>query len=521
MCGIVGIAGNIIKEDHKAFRDMLLFDTVRGLDSTGVVVVPLVHNMGVRTDKEVGLPDNLFIKDTHKMFDGDGIVNISSKVIIGHNRAATKGAVNEDNAHPFSFGDVHGVHNGSLFSWESLEKDDDGTKFDVDSKAIYKTIADKGPEHLWSKMLGAAALVWWDNKKSRLFMLRNSKRPLYYFFGEKKDKIYWSSEPWMTTIAAARRGIKLHKNDEGKIMQYELEVDHLYEWNATATNCELVSKTKLEPLPTPKQTYDEEYYNNLFYGCGFRNGGGHTEKKEKTTTSRTGTSSRHILNLGWAKKFFKGAKETRGLKINLRYATSNGQRFCGVFSGPAPVDPDNKGRRSTYVEVYPQTPAQQAYLNKLIEESGINGVEFVVKSRMRYRQSTNSDHLVIWACSANDIKYCGPGNIGKKTPSKAEAEIKENKVVNLTPKPVVKDKTTNYDKDDLPAAKYFKSYNGIYIPRTDWERRYTKGAGCACCGNPLQIEDANEIQFLNHDSGVCPDCVSGGVFEKLTKGYSR
>ena len=89
MCGLVGVAGNIFTTDRKAFRNLLVLDTLRGDHSTGTATVSAGGKIEVA--KGVGHPYNLF--DAFKdIFDKDGIPKSSvSKVIMGHNRYATMG----------------------------------------------------------------------------------------------------------------------------------------------------------------------------------------------------------------------------------------------------------------------------------------------------------------------------------------------------------------------------------------------------------------------------------------------
>ncbi len=89
------MVGKITKNEKKMFRTLLIMDTVRGEHSTGVVIV---NDKGVPSIfKQVGNPYELF--DSMKYNSG---INGVCSALIGHNRYATKGAVNKVNAHPFN-----------------------------------------------------------------------------------------------------------------------------------------------------------------------------------------------------------------------------------------------------------------------------------------------------------------------------------------------------------------------------------------------------------------------------------
>ena len=201
ICGIIGCAGDLNLKDEKAFKNMLVFDSVRGEDSTGVAAV-VKHGGAVNIAKEVGHPFNLF--DTKRF---DKLMFPSNRVLIGHNRYATQGAVNAKNAHPFDFDGLVGVHNGTLQNKHVLE---DHKEFQVDSENLYHHIHLFGLKDAIKRILGAWALVWWDKDEETLNLLRNKERPLYLCYSEDVKRIYWASEDWMLDIALQRNDIKYH-----------------------------------------------------------------------------------------------------------------------------------------------------------------------------------------------------------------------------------------------------------------------------------------------------------------------
>src|SRR3546814_3133548 len=104
-----------------------------------------------------------------------------SLAFVGHNRFATKGKVNDLNAHPFHYGNIVGAHNGTLekSSWDALDKKL-GEDTDVDSQAIIKSIATFGIEETVPLLQGAWALVWFDMEAQTLNFLRKDERPLLW-----------------------------------------------------------------------------------------------------------------------------------------------------------------------------------------------------------------------------------------------------------------------------------------------------------------------------------------------------
>lgn len=200
ICGLVGVAGFIAAKEEKAFRDLLVFDSIRGEHSTGVASVGYNDTEVV---KAVGDPFELFNSAKYiKMMSG------VHRVLIGHNRFATQGAVNKRNAHPFEAGDIIGVHNGTLTNKHMLFE---AHRYVVDSEAIFNHINAKGIRDAVNTMCGAWALVWWNSLDGTLNFLRNKERTLFMARSKStvQDTIFWASEKWMLEVALSRNQIEV------------------------------------------------------------------------------------------------------------------------------------------------------------------------------------------------------------------------------------------------------------------------------------------------------------------------
>lgn len=198
MCGLVGMAGDIAKADKDAFRMLLHLDIIRGPHSTGVASVKMNGDWDLA--KKKGNAWDLFdSKEFNTLITG------VSYALIGHNRYATKGKVNNINAHPFEFEDVVGAHNGTIRGQHRLP---DHTRFEVDSENIFYSIQRDGLEETLSKLDGAYALTYWDKRTEEMVLVRNNERSLFYCFSACRNTIYWASEKWMLSVALSRAGIK-------------------------------------------------------------------------------------------------------------------------------------------------------------------------------------------------------------------------------------------------------------------------------------------------------------------------
>lgn len=198
MCGLVGIAGHLGRNEKEAFLDMLVFDSVRGNHSTGI--------LGVNITGECLLAKS--IGDPYVLFDRkqtDKVMFHAQTVLLGHNRFATVGNVSTNNAHPFEFNTLVGAHNGTLRNAWVLPS---AKEYPVDSQRLFLSIEEKGLAPSIGMTLGAWALVWYDKVNDSINFLRNEERPLYYCLSEDDKNVFWASEGWMLSAALTRNSIK-------------------------------------------------------------------------------------------------------------------------------------------------------------------------------------------------------------------------------------------------------------------------------------------------------------------------
>lgn len=298
MCGLVGIAGKLGLPDESFMKRLLIFDYLRGTDSTGMAFLRGSATASPRAGltKIASHPFDLFdMKSFNAALNG-----YTSSVFLGHNRAATVGKVSGLNAHPFNVGDIYGAHNGTLHEscWKALDKLT-GVETDVDSLSLYTAIEMFGPEEVIplveegsTHLKGAWALTWFDAKKDKLYFLKNKHRPLWIAYSEDLTKIIWASEYWM--IDAATKGgkeeFKLWRDKEGYAF-FPLEDNKLYE-----IDLEELKQTgkKKPPKWITKEIKGKEPTPYVSTGAApFQMG--HNKTHGKTTSSHS-TGSTHTTN---------------------------------------------------------------------------------------------------------------------------------------------------------------------------------------------------------------------------------
>jgi len=193
MCGIVGavaLASNGFP--HTAaniFTQLLAVDILRGPDSTGYFMVDNTGKVGY--GKVASHPSRLFASKGYA--EAMRQLYARGQLIIGHNRKATVGDVNNANAHPHHHEHIIMVHNGGLWNHK------DHGKFDVDSMAIPKLLAEHDdPKEALAKMHGHFAIVWYNAKTDTLHWARNKDRPLtmakfgtVMYLGSEQKMLEW------------------------------------------------------------------------------------------------------------------------------------------------------------------------------------------------------------------------------------------------------------------------------------------------------------------------------------------
>lgn len=233
---------------EKVLRTLLILDSLRGEDSTGIASIKKVGG-DVIVAKSLGDPYQLF---DSKSFDR--ALKASSKAIIGHNRYATTGAILTKNAHPFEFNTLVGTHNGTLSNKWRL---DSASSFSVDSENLYHHIEKKGLRDAIDVAEGAWALVWWDKIEETLNFLRNDERPLFFCYEEKERTLFWASESWMLHAALSRANLKYTP-----IKQFEEDVHHSIHID---DNAEMFKPNLREMKKTVKPPVVDNTFKNPVY----------------------------------------------------------------------------------------------------------------------------------------------------------------------------------------------------------------------------------------------------------------
>lgn len=225
MCGIVLAGGNLSGSDLEIFNQLLYCDVFRGQHSTGVFC-RRPNEEKVSFFKEA-LPSFAYLLEPEykEMSTGKTAYTVSPLWMVGHNRHATRGAVNSQNAHPFQHGDITLVHNGTLVDQSLLPEH---RNFVVDSENICYSINKIGAEATIQKLDGAYTLIWHDAKDDTLHIIRNDERPFHlcrvgndWFGASEEDMLMW-----------ILKRSKSHRSRVGEHFECKVGVEYIFDVKA-------------------------------------------------------------------------------------------------------------------------------------------------------------------------------------------------------------------------------------------------------------------------------------------------
>jgi hypothetical protein len=265
MCGIVGIvsrfSNGFSQNEANMFETMLFIDTFRGWDSTGVFGVDNHGNLEMHKEASHG-PDFICTKE-YGEFSKAAIR--SGKILVGHNRAATRGTINDANAHPFCVDDkIVLVQNGTMRGDHKKHAD-----VEVDTHAIAHVLAKA--EDITSALESfdaAYALVWYNVPEQTLYLIRNSERPLFLVEFDGGGGFMFASEKETILYAIAKYG---QHNLKLKEEPYQLPAGTLMAFNlktSEVTKTPLTFRPKQYPVSMGYQgrNLDHAAWANAFYG---------------------------------------------------------------------------------------------------------------------------------------------------------------------------------------------------------------------------------------------------------------
>ncbi len=524
MCGIVGYITT--KDDgHPTARQHFLYyglamDTLRGADSTGLIGVD--KDFRVRTVKSI-LPGTEFIHSRlYHSGPRDGWATI------GHNRAATLGSVKVRNAHPFKFGPITGVHNGTLWR-KGQEMPFFDEAMEVDSMLIFNALSKVEPEQAIPEVLekidGSYALVWTDDRDKSINFARNKDRPMHLAFNNSRDFMMFMSDGQMLAslnksltrnVAHATTIYSLDANLHLKFYKGSLEPEvskfRPFAFQPVYHNRTYTPQERLWTAPSGPHGKDSK--------SGGQNSGKTAVEKAVSLWSRN-VSAYHDRKSGKS-TISEGGTSTKERTVCMPTTTTNG-------SIPT-------GHEKLIKRFFELTPGQEMqFIPESATHYGNNGKCMVRGTVVHpgwgdtpwdavmldvYRVTYNSFKDVHWsgklvgvfhpvAQTGNDIPALRlEYNHGDWARYERNKDIKDTVTIPCSKSDVVVvDEDFDEYGDSYEPVPYecFYGPSGKIVDRHELERELEKG--CICCGGNLDMDEVTEYEYVNNEQDiVCVDC---------------
>ncbi len=350
MCGLCGIAGNLITTDQRAFKMLLFLSELRGEDATGVVKVSRPSPKDLKKKKPLGFGAlRQPVAASHFLrHDEDGRKESmlwgpkDAVAYMGHTRSGTIGdRAKVTNAHPFNFQRVIGMHNGTI-----SHKFKHADEYETDSEALYRNINDYGIEEALNEAqswTAAWALTYLDKEKYTLNFIRNDKRPLHFAVCDGKSAIAWASEDWMLKEIIKR----MWPSEKPDVIQPKPDILFTFDllkhrfWETPDTvELKIKKNTTTYSSPTTYKTHGGSAAGGFEYWPGQSDDWDEDDKSLATGTSRTpvtnpGTMLSDLRNVKSKRIYFHIAG---GFDVPRTTFQKILDRGCGVCSNTPDID---------------------------------------------------------------------------------------------------------------------------------------------------------------------------------------
>ncbi len=509
MCGIVGYIRTHNQIFEKASRGFLkyalILDTLRGPDSTGVITVE--NKFTVKRAKATG-PGLTFVSDPR--FD-----EISNGwCTIGHNRAATIGKVTPQNAHPFKFGKVSLVHNGTVR--------DDGVglvgfdaKLEVDSMIIARSLSMVKPSEAKSVLEGIDGdycLVWVDERDRSINMARNRGRPMHLGMNHNRNLMFFMSDGDHLEVLT-----KAFRNTTASMSTiYEIDPHKHFKWKRGSLEPQVSS---FRPFVRAAQSYNLWPHERQPKAQSNKSTSGTKDKKSTSQQPTANERAEQAWKRATERSKKQGSSTSKGVNIDDGTATKR----RGTSGTGSPINRNvaaSKGTPRTNTDVQKDTLADFFKLN------GFEAMEFVPEDFYDVDhgmyQVVGKVHLTHW----EGCEWEATINFVEKKQADAYADhnwlvkpigTTRNRSIQNVPAILVDLIHCNYDKyrkeqepetDDKEddSLRLVQDPDLKLIPLVKLQKMMDRG--CIQCGDAIDEEDLTGCEYVNENRDLlCEGCV--------------
>lgn len=487
MCGLVAIAcleDNFVYGSNNQittlFEEQLFGTSLRGEDSTGIFLVNDQNRVDIFKRP---IPSFALLRDTgYQKFERK---MGSVKYAVGHCRAATRGEISYDNAHPFVYKHIHLVHNGVMRNTSDFKD----INYAVDSNYIAHLLAEhKTPKEVFAQIEGDFALIWYDKEEKSFNFVRNHARPLHFL--PYKGRIFFISEPELLFWVMRRNKItdfnyedikEVPANKAFKITQKDKPVIHEEEIEFKKPH---VSNTS----PVYGMGFHNTYYDRMYdtkYGSEAKN----KEKEaiyEKLGIYPDQKVKFYLSDLTTPPNVSKATDETKGDLIG--HALTKNKADVAVVKGYS--IPHSFLKFNDEVESYAYENIQSNEEAYVLSAKVIS----VWKEREHYVVLISGDEITGTIKNEDgtfECKFYGKnGTIVRK---------RITETLHLPDQSKSKEDPLGKETQDMVPGP-----NNILITKGAWA--HLTEDGCTRCFSTLSVDDAESIKWVQIESDFYPYC---------------
>lgn len=514
MCGIVFAGGNLLTaRDVEFFATLLYMDVVRGEHSTGVFAGYGFYDKSPFQVhiRKAAVPADIFlrtpslwneVKELKYPSPSNKTIMLSKtpKFLVGHNRYATMGEINDKNAHPFQHGAITLVHNGTLDNQSLLP---DHTKFAVDSENIAHSINLIGIEETIKKLNGKFTLVWHDARDQTLNFIRNKDRPFHFAETHAGDWFGASEEDMLMWLCDRPKGPSVKRH-------FEAEVGVQYVFDVSDNNFKFKEERKHE-LPVFRTSYQgyqgSAGYAFQGYGRGYTYWDDDSYDNWGSQNPRRGAGTSNVTQFRQPESKVESKQSTS----NASQATQDSlnKQLADYLDGNMKLG-DTIQMESYQFDPYPNGPCGKitGYVADCSEYIEIQAPGFP------------KDNYVEGAIYEGEIVSCFVQNyclhiIMKNARVPKQAEEQTMTVSNLLESMAERlEETTSVDDIDIgelidleEEAVQAVTEDGTLVSKKAWESDPALNC-CAQCGSPIPWVEA-ETATIEKGNSFCKDCWEG------------
>jgi glucosamine 6-phosphate synthetase-like amidotransferase/phosphosugar isomerase protein len=262
MCGIYGFfqyeKAKQCKPLDKILERLALSNIQRGMDSTGQAII--TQDDKAHFIKKLG--DAKYYYQHPKIQEGLRIhFKENPKVVLGHTRAATTGAISLMNAQPFIYENIIGTHNGIIWNYDDVFKSHNLKSLTTcDSEVIFALLStavdNSDRSKLLSELSGYLATAYIDIAMPGVIHFASVDNPSLYAF-KTPYGIFWSS---------IKRSLKKTlKQYRVPCQEIDLGINQLVSIQASGivsrVDIEYIHKINFQPSISTMYGYPYNYHN--------------------------------------------------------------------------------------------------------------------------------------------------------------------------------------------------------------------------------------------------------------------